>query len=317
MSTRWIWVLGFSVATVSGLQACGSDGGGRVKPDNDGSAGEEGTGGKSTGGRGGTGGSSGAGGMMLACNTAPCDQQVSAVSGLLGAFGGGITIKSCCVNATTCGIDTSGLGALLGGIMLPGCIDPSGILNMPPGMTCNTTPAAGITVDGGVISVPGTDPDIQLDSACGCIAPVDQSTMPPSTAFSLPGCCRPDGTCGGSTHTLVGAGSSVALACVSYQDVTMASAIQFGTSVTVPADPMTRCKYTLGTKTPGVPDASTPVPDASTPVPDASKPIPDASKPVPDASKPVLDGSRPGQPDTGKRPDAGISDATSSGGTTG
>lgn len=312
MSTRWIWVLSFSVATVSGLQACGSDGGGgRIKPDNDGSAGDDGTGGKSTGGRSGMGGSSGAGGMMLACNTAPCDQQLAGISGLLGTFGGAvpITIKSCCVNATTCGIDTSGVGALLGGIMLPGCIDPNGIINMPPNMTCDATPAAGVAVtDAGVIRVPGTDPDVQLDKACPCIAPVDQSTMPPATAFTMPGCCRPNGTCGGSTHTLQGAGTDVALACTSYQEIGMAAALQFGTNVTVPADPMTRCNYTLGTKTPGVPDSG--VPDAATPIPDAATPVPDASKPVPDASK-------PGQPDGGKPAEAGISDAAPSGATTG
>src|SRR5262245_32504358 len=127
MRTRWMWVLGFSVATVSGLQACGSsDGGAKVVDQDDGSAGNDGTGGRrSSGGSSGAGGASGAGtgGVMGKCNTAPCDAQFAALGGLLGGLGGNIMIKSCCVNDTTCGVDASAFGALLGGLNL-GCIDP-------------------------------------------------------------------------------------------------------------------------------------------------------------------------------------------------
>lgn len=304
MRTRWMWVLGLSVATLSGLQGCGSDGGASAVDKDDGSAGNDGTGARSSGGRGGMGGAAGAGGMMPACNTAPCDQQFAGLQGLVGMLGGGIMLKSCCVNATTCGIDTSAFGALLGGIMLPGCVDPSTFLMPPPAASsCDMAvpPASVKVLDGGVIPVPEGQPDIQLDKTCPCLAPVDQSVTPPAPAFSLPGCCRPNGTCGGSSHTLVGAGTTVDLACISYQDVASAAASSFGSSVVVPADPKIACKYTLPSKT--LPEAG--VPDASTPTP----------TPVPDASKP--DASKPGPSDSGKAPEAGTSDATPADATTG
>jgi hypothetical protein len=294
MRTRWMWVLGFSVATLSGLQACGSDGGARVRDKDDGSAGNDGTGARSSGGRGGAGGASGGagaggGGMMGKCNLAPCDQQFGALTGLLGGLGGNIMIKSCCVNDTTCGVDASAFGALLGGVNL-GCIDPSTIFMQPPANSCDTAVPVVPVLDGGVVRAPAGEPDVQLDKACPCIAPVNSSVTPPAPAFSMPGCCRPNGTCGGSSHTLQGAGTDIAVACVGYQEIATAAAMSFGASVVVPADPKTACKYTLPTKTPppegGVPDAQPPVRDAST----------------------SDDGATPGRPDAGKTPEAGAPD---------
>jgi hypothetical protein len=259
-----MWVLGLSVTTLSSLQACGSDGGGRIRDKDDGSAGNDGTGARSSGGRSGTGGASGAsgaGGSTGACNLAACDQQLAPIQGLLGMFGGGaISLKSCCVNATTCGID---LGAIIG-TPGAGCVDPTTLIMPPaPGVDSGAPPTG-----------------IQLDKSCPDIA---------NAAFDLPGCCRSNGLCGGSTHTVQGAGTDFPIACVSYDTAAM-SAASANLGVVVPEDPNIHCKYTIGP--PDVPEAG--VPDASPPAP-----VPDASPPAP-----VPDASPPGRPDAGATPDA-------------
>jgi hypothetical protein len=169
-------------------------------------------------------------------------------------FGGGaISIKSCCVNATTCGIDLGALATIIGA-PAGGCIDPSTLIMPPPPVVDSGAPPTGI----------------QLDKSCPDIA---------NAAFDLPGCCRPNGLCGGSTHTVQGAGTDFPIACVSYDTAAM-SAASANLGVVVPEDPNIHCKYTIGP--PDVPEAG---------VPDASPPAP-----VPDASPPG-------------RPDAGAADA--------
>src|SRR5262249_48665632 len=147
MLARVMWVIGLSAVTFGTLQACGDDGSSAKHGGPDGSVGgSNGAGGKSSnGGKAGASGSSGAGGSAaLGCDTSSCDQQLAPLQGIIGTF---IQLKSCCVSATKCGLDTSGIGALLGGagVMLPPCIDPSMLTGTP------TTPPFTIT-DAGVIT---------------------------------------------------------------------------------------------------------------------------------------------------------------------
>jgi hypothetical protein len=276
MHWRFMWVLGVSVTTLAGVQACGSDGGAKAADKPDGSATDEGgsagTGGSAAGGSSGTGGAggTGTGGAAAPCDTAPCDAQISQLTSAIGALGAAFSIKSCCVNATTCGIDTSAFATLLGMGTLPPCLDPSALTLPPPTTTDSgtTTPPPITILDGGIIPVGNGGLPIQLDKSCPDIT---------SSRFNLPGCCQPSGKCGGSTHTLDGAGVGVALECLSYSAVTSAAQASFGAGVTIPDDPNISCKYTAG----GIPDSGTggTKPDAATgdggPLIDAG---PDATK---------------------------------------
>src|SRR5882724_1169848 len=139
MRWRFMSVLGVSVATLAGVQACGSDGGAKPSEHPDGSfvgeGGGAGAGGKSSGGSSGASGDAGGagtGGASIGCDTAPCDAQIAQLTSAISALGTAVSIKSCCVNAMTCGIDTSAFASLLGGAgQLPPCLDPSA-LTLPP-----------------------------------------------------------------------------------------------------------------------------------------------------------------------------------------
>jgi hypothetical protein len=235
-------LVAISVTALAGVPACASDSGSaaNTEPDASATGGHGGAKGGSTGGKGGTSGAAGTsagGSVSVGCDTSSCDQMVSGFA----MFG----IKSCCLSATKCGIDASGISSIFGGgAQMPACTDP-GAFTMPTTMPVKV-------LDGGIVPVDNGLP-IQLDSTCPDIAP--------QNAFDMPGCCRPDSnTCGGSTHTLAGAGDTVALRCVSYDDIASAAAAQFGNSVVVPDDPNSRCHYTAaptGTPDSGIPDGGT------------------------------------------------------------
>jgi hypothetical protein len=291
MLARVMWVLGVSAVTLGAVQACGSDSGGGSNPNGDASTGaKSGQGGKSAGGNAGAGGAgmSGAGGTgALGCDTAACDMQLAPIQQV---FGGLFTLKSCCVSDTKCGIDTSAFGALLGGgAAIPPCIDPSALIGTVGDAAIPTGPNITI-LDGGIIPVGGDGGlPIQLDKTCPAIS--SQGTVQGvPVSLNLPGCCRPEGFCGGSTHTLDGAGTTVPLACLSYDETAQAATDTFGDALVIPDDPRIRCNYTAVPPT-NPPDASvdagaTAKPDAATPHPDAAPTShPDAARP--DAKPPT------------------------------
>src|ERR1051325_7177179 len=198
MFARVMWVLGLSTVTLGAVQACGSDNGGAAKPnEHDASTGgSSGAGGKSSGGKAGMGGGGalgggGAGGTgMLGCDTSTCDMQLAPIQQ---ALGGLFTLKSCCLSATACGIDTSVFSMFLGaGAMLPPCVDP----NMLTGG--NVCPPPVEVPDSGVFPAEdGGLPD-QLDKTCPHLTAAGY--------FDLPGCFLPTGTCGGSPDATCRAG---------------------------------------------------------------------------------------------------------------
>jgi hypothetical protein len=147
--------------------------------------------------------------------------------------------------------------------------------------------------DSGVIPPEDGGSPVQLDKTCPDVTATG--------VFDLPGCCLPTGLCGGSTHTLCGAGVSVPVACVSYDDIAASAASSFGNTVTVPDDPNIKCRYTAGPTTPGVRDAS--ADSHITPEPDAKPPVPDAAPPKPDAAPPKTPDAAPtSEPDSGGSP---------------
>ncbi|HEX4337749.1 MAG TPA: hypothetical protein VH062_17680 [Polyangiaceae bacterium] len=272
------WVFGLSAAVLFSVNACSSD---ASSPPRDEPDAARGTGGKSSTG-GAPGKDAGTGGAAATCDTSSCDATVAQLSTLLGALGGGISVKSCCLTATTCGIDPTALGSLLGaGVQLPPCVDPSALM-IPTGPMVDAGPPPVVTpiavLDGGVIPVPDGGAPILLDPACPGIGITG--------VLDMPGCCRPSGTCGASTHTLAGAGTTVPLECASYDEVAASAAASLPGTV-IPDDPKLKCDYTLGHT--GGPDAGSDAgsdagvvgtPDAAPP--DAG-PVRDASLGVKDA----------------------------------
>jgi hypothetical protein len=268
MLARAVWFIGMSMTVLAGVEACGSDASTPPQKDHE-DASTRGSGGSDAGGMvSASGGAAGQGGTPNVCDTSACEQQLGQLNMMLG---GAISFTSCCVDATTCGIDLGALAGVLG-TGTQTCIDPSS-LTLPPSVT--TPPIT--ELDGGIIPVPDGGQPILLDPAC-----------PTIDVTGMPGCCRPSGTCGASTHTIPGAGTTVLLECASYDEIATSAAANLP-GVVIPDDPNIHCDYTLGHH---------PVP---VPVPDAGA----------DSGPDTLDsGTGTGTPDAALR-DGGHPDASS------
>lgn len=158
-------------------------------------AGSGGQGGGGTGGRG-TGGSTGVAGAgsteprdagTISCGSDACEARTARINAWVerqGVPGPEGDLVSCCASGNLCGVEPVNRS-------LP-CID-STFLDRP----------TVISVDGG--------PDVHLNDGCSGIVVQE--------IITLPGCCRPDGTCGGSTHGLSTA-DTIPVACVSAAELT-------------------------------------------------------------------------------------------------
>lgn len=221
-----------------GLEGCGSDDeGGSNANTMDASAGSGGAGGSTvTGGSGGAGGSSGAGGSGGAAPV--CDMEaLGCMDFNLDLMGMPLPLAACCVDANTCGNDVTLLESLAMQDIGAMCQDPEVALALQDRNT----------VDHG---------DIQIDPSCPDITIIDPPLIGTVTGdIPLPGCCKPDNTCGGSTTVLpVAVQNLVMPMCVNEAEInTFIGGLVMGYMIPVP-DALTSCTYTG-------PDASAPAGD--------------------------------------------------------
>ena len=227
-----VWVLGGTFATLLfAAQSCGSDDGGDSNANGpDASAGSGGSSGSTvtggSGGAGGAGGSSGAGGGSGAPPV--CDMEaLGCMDFNLELMGMPLPLAACCVDANTCGNDVTLLESLAMQDIGAMCQDPEEALALQDRNT----------VDHG---------DIQIDTSCPDITIIDPPLIGTVTGdIPLPGCCKPDNTCGGSTTVLpVAVQNLVMPMCVNEAGInTFIGGLVMGYMIPVP-DALTSCTYT-------------------------------------------------------------------------
>jgi hypothetical protein len=199
-----------------------------------------------TAGTGGSGGGGTGGGSALSCGGASCE----------GIDIMGFALPACCTESDTCGVDGSLAVAL--GLEL-GCVsfDEFGEMSEVP--------------EDGIIHGPNGE-IIVLDASCPGI-----SLTNPLLPIDLPGCCRPDNSCGGSTHDAQALPiGDVPFDCANHAEVQefISSIPTVGDFITVPADPGATCTYEG--PDPVETDAGVPETDAGVPETDAGVPETDA-----------------------------------------